>query len=291
LDDLEDVKQDRAPRSEARVPSSELRVGEPTLMMFKSPPRVGPQLAATKNTTWISAGVGGGLLILASLAGFWMSHHRRIAGQPPAAASAIAASPASSPPSLTAAPRAPLAGPSSTEGKTRQTPNPGQLVKEAELKPRLRSRAEPGSQVSLAPGTLAPRPPAPSHPEKGTVPSKPSANNSGRVVQLVCSHDLENATLVVSSSSRIISQWPLKGRRKGGIFGIKSGRTGTMSRSLTIPAEVRELFVRVVSRDGSFDLSRRISAAPPAGLHPSLQVEVRGDHLTVSWKAPSRPKT
>ncbi len=233
---------------------------------------------------WISAGAGGGL-ILASLTGFWISHHRRIARQPPAAASAItAASPALSPPSLTPAPRAPRGELSSTESKTRPTPDPGQLAKEAELKPRPRSRAQPGSapHASLSSRTAA---------GKGTVPSKSPANEAGQVVQLVCRHDLANATLVVSSSSQIISRWPLKGRRKGGIFGIKSGRRGTLSRSLTIPVEVRELFVRVVSRDGSFDLSRRISAAPPAGVHPSLQVEVKGDQLTVSWKAPPRPKT
>jgi len=106
--------------------------------------------------------------------------------------------------------------------------------------------------------------------------------------QLICRHDLEDATLIVSSGPQVISQWPLKGRKKGGFLGMKATHTGTLSRSMTIPLGVRELSVRVVSRGGSFDLSKVI-APPPTGSSATLRVTVAGERLTVDWQVAPRP--
>src|SRR2546426_8834645 len=43
----------------------------------------------------------------------------------------------------------------------------------------------------------------------------PISSSQERTVELICRHDLEDATLIVSSGPQVISQWPLKGRKKG----------------------------------------------------------------------------
>ena len=97
--------------------------------------------------------------------------------------------------------------------------------------------------------------------------------------------------LTVSGSNGVISQWPLKGKKTRGFLSLRRGMRGTLTESISIPADARVLSIRVVSADGSFDHSTPVSAIPPAGVPAALQVEVGGNRLTVNWQVPPHPKT
>jgi hypothetical protein len=115
------------------------------------------------------------------------------------------------------------------------------------------------------------------------------AASGARIVQLVCKHDLKEGTLTVSSGGHVISKGPLKGKKKGGFLGIKSGFAGTFARSIHIPTGAQDLTVRVVTEDGSTDLSQTIPLPPSGGAIPMLQVEVNLNKLALNWQAPTRP--
>jgi hypothetical protein len=79
------------------------------------------------------------------------------------------------------------------------------------------------------------------------------------------------------------------GKKKGGFLGIKSGFAGTFARSIQIPTGAQELTVRVVTEDGSTDLSQTIPLPASGGAIPVLQVEVNLNKLALNWQAPTRP--
>jgi hypothetical protein len=89
----------------------------------------------------------------------------------------------------------------------------------------------------------------------------------------------------------VISKGNLKGKKKGGIFGIKSGFAGTFQRSIPIPSSAQNLTVRVVTKDGSTDLSQTTTLPPSGGAIPLLQVEVNLNKLALNWQAqaPTKP--
>jgi hypothetical protein len=115
------------------------------------------------------------------------------------------------------------------------------------------------------------------------------AASGDRIVQLVCKHDLKEGTLFVSSDDQVIFKGPLKGKKKGGFLGIKGGFAGTFARSIQIPTSSQDLTVRVVTKDGSSDLSQTISLPPSGGAIPMLQVEVNLNKLALNWQAPTQP--
>jgi protein kinase-like protein len=288
LDDLDDVLRSRPPRGEAKVPVSDLRVGEPTLMTQSAEGvRILSRPGSAKTMAWLSAGLGGGLLMLISLVAFWQSHQAKSVAKPPAAttpASATAVPPPAVPPAPQPNPSAPTAKAASPQASSTQ-----KLAVATGPKPQPQSSGKAGSPksgeqhaaASAAPGASLAKP-------AGAAPA--TAAKSGRVVQLICRHDLVSAILTVSNGNQVLSQWSIKGKKQGGFLGIKSGHKGTFSRSMTIPEGARELSVRVVSADGSFDLSSSpVSATPPAGAPPILKVDVSGSHLSVNWQAPPRP--
>lgn len=288
LDDLEDVRQGRPPRGEAKVPLSDLRVGEPTLMT-RGADRVSAvsRPGSAKPIAWLSAGVGGGLVLLIAVVASWQARHANTAAKPRLAAPAT---PAPHP----AAPPAPHPNPPDSTARavsTEASPSK-KLTTAAGAKPQTQSPDKTGGPKSGERRAAASAASGPSLPAKPTGAAPATAGKSSRIVQLICRHDLVSATLTVSNGNQVLSQWSIKGRRQGGFLGIKSGHKGTFSRSMTLPEGVREFSVRVVSADGSFDLSSSpISAAPPAGALPVLRVDVSGSHLTVNWQAPPRPKS
>jgi hypothetical protein len=87
----------------------------------------------------------------------------------------------------------------------------------------------------------------------------------------------------------VIFEGTLKGKKKGGFLGIKGGFAGTFARSIQVPASAEDLTVRVVTKDGSTDLSRMTLLPPSGGAIPMLQVEVKPNELSLNWQAPTQP--
>ena len=86
-------------------------------------------------------------------------------------------------------------------------------------------------------------------------------------------------------SGRGFIEESLKGKKmKGGFLGIKGSYQGTFSHTITVPAGMSDVSVRVVSKDGSTDLTIGIKMPPPGGFVPVLVVEVDSEHLALSWK-------
>jgi hypothetical protein len=253
LDDLEDVRQGRAPRSEARVPFSELRVGERT--MVAQGPFVTPEeskRAESRKLRHLFTGAIAGVLLVAvlGLGVWWFRQGRKVAApSAPAPATAVAPSP---PPT-----------PAKGEATPDQPPPPAATTAVA------RTTRATGTQPSA---------------------SQPVASQTrvARVAQLVWEHDLKEASLSLRSGTQVIYEGSSKGRKKGGLLRGK-GYAVTASRPITIPAGARQLSVRVRAPDGSLDLSDQVSALAP--LHPSatLHVAVRGGHLTAGWQTTLQP--
>jgi eukaryotic-like serine/threonine-protein kinase len=304
LDDLDDLQHGRPPRSEARLPMSALRVGERTVMTL--PPLFGRAKsrgrAARNRSPWLTPLLGAAVVFLGVLVG---SEIRRLrhAGTPSAPPVAPrAAVPAAAPEATSAGtPALPLAV------RTSQPPSPPQSPAISPPGPELpaKSTAQRGAGAQLLPvrKKLANTGIAPGHPPRAASAGNPSApmlptaspvpdvtTLGARAVQLWCRYELKEGMLTVSSGAEKISEWPLRGSKKGGFMGIKGAYTGTLSRSIAVPARVRELTVHVASPEGSLDLSRTISAIPPTDSTATLQVMLFGDQLTVNWQSIPRPK-
>jgi len=249
LDDFEDVRQGRAPRSEARVPFSELRVGERTMVAQR--PFVTPEeskRAESRKLRHVLTGAIAGVLLVAVLGlGVWWFRQGRKVAAPSAPAPATAAAPSPPP---TPAKGEPAAAPLATTSAATSTKATGTLL----------SASKPvASQTRVA-----------------------------RVVQLVWEHDLKEASLTLRSGTQVIYEGSSKGRKKGGLLRGK-GYATTASRPITIPAGARQLSVRVRAPDGSLDLSDQVSALAPAHPSATLHVAVRGGHLTAGWQTTPQP--
>jgi hypothetical protein len=253
LDDLEDVRQGRAPRSEARVPFSALRVGERTIAAQR--PFVTPEeskRAESKKLRHVFTGAIAGVLLVAvlGLGIWWFRQGRKVAA-----------------PSAPVPPTAVAASPPPAPAKAEPTPD---------------QPPPPAATTAVARTTKA----------AGTLPSatKPvvSETRVSRVVQLVWEHDLKEARLTLRSGTQVVYEGSLKGKKKGGFLRGK-GYATTASRPITIPAGARQLSVRVRAPDGSLDLSDEVSALAPAHSSAALHVAVGGGHLTAGWQTTPPP--
>jgi len=249
LDDFEDVRQGRAPRSEARFSFSELRVGERTMVAQRPfvTPEESKRAESRKLRHVFTGAIAGVLLVLVLGLGVWWSRQRGKVAAPPAPAEATAIAP--SPPPAPAKGEA-AAAPLATTSAATSTKATGTLL----------SASKPvASQTRVA-----------------------------RVVQLVWEHDLKEASLTLRSGTQVIYEGSSKGRKKGGLLRGK-GYATTASRPITIPAGARQLSVRVRAPDGSLDLSDQVSALAPAHPSATLHVAVRGGHLTAGWQTTPQP--
>src|SRR2546428_13022127 len=298
LDYLEDVRQGRPPRSEAHFPAADLHAGEPTVIKGRPIMAIPVELASASRRKMLRVGAarGAGLVFLSVLLGGWTLRHRK-ASKGPATPSRVNPAPIAlqgSPPPAPVAPGA-QSGMKSDSAKAEPTKK-NKAVLAATSKPQPASpagsgrehRASPGELRSVGSTTTAPLRAAGSPATPASAGSVPSTQE--RTVQLICSHDLEDATLIVSSGPQVISQWPLKGRKKGGFLGMKATHTGTLSRSMTIPLGVRQLSVRVVSRGGFFALSQEI-APPPTGSSATPRGSIARERLTLELDVQPPPPT
>ena len=249
LDDFEDVRQGRAPRSEARVSFSELRVGERTMVAQR--PFVTPEeskRAESRKLRHVLTGAIAGVSLVAVLGlGVWWFRQGRKVAAPSAPAPATAAAPSPPP---TPAKGEPAAAPLATTSAATSTKATGTLP----------SATKPvASQTRVA-----------------------------RVVQLVWEHDLKEASLTLRSGTQVIYEGSSKGRKKGGLLRGK-GYATTASRPITIPAGARQLSIRVRAPDGSLDLSDQVSALAPAHPSAALHVAVKNGRLVAGWQTAAQP--
>ncbi len=107
---------------------------------------------------------------------------------------------------------------------------------------------------------------------------------ASKTIQLICRHQLQEAKLTVSAGREAIFEESLKGNKKAGFLGIRSGYSGQLSRPLTVPAGAQELSVRVVSADRSLDLSKKVPLPVRRSASPTLLVVASQHRLTVSWE-------
>jgi len=146
-----------------------------------------------------------------------------------------------------------------------------------------------------APATpTQPQPSAASAPVAGSRAVKPTTvpatgtsaatkPGTGRAVALQCTHELEEATLLVLDGKTTIFQARLIGKKRRRLVGIGAGYSGSLTESLTIPPSARQLTVRVYSADGSVNVLNKIPAIPPSSTANTLRVVPTRERLTLQW--------
>ncbi len=211
-------------------------------------------------------------------AGVWIM--RKPSGSETPAQTAVAPAPSPAPaitPSTSAAGPAPASSAGSTRAPTKAQSDPP--IPTAQKPPA--KKAETPAKAAGAPGAsaLVAAKPAPAVPTA-------AAPNPGAVndITVYCKHDFEQATLVLLEGSKMVYQARLIGKKKKGFIGIGGkGFGGELTESATIPAQAKELTVRVYSDDGAVNLQNKVSAHPPASDSTTLRVTPAKDQLKLEW--------
>jgi serine/threonine-protein kinase len=283
LEDLDDVRGGRPPRSQAKISPAELHAGERTVVSAKpllrplesQPAPSAPQVSHRKLA--LAGGVGA-LVVIAAL-GFWMLRSRETSTSPPGPAS-VPAPPASAPTAASAESKG-VNPPEQASQSPKQT-----AAKAPKPLPSL-SPPKPASGLAAHAGTQssgeAVEPKADVARSSSAVP-KAAATASPRVVYLIWEHDMKEAALTVQSDGATIYQGSLVGKKKGGFLGIRGAYTASVKRPITIPAGSRELELHVSSRGAKLELDSTITGVAPADPSAALRVEARQGHLTVGWQ-------
>ncbi len=253
LDDLRDVEEGRSPRSQAQVSLSDLRPGEPTVMVSESlgTTRVIPHPAFAAMRLWRAIGIGAGSGLIVVLAALGLSNLRH---------------------------RAPGARPAAVQ--TAPVPARAVPVTSASGAPQGASRTAPAvtGQGAFAPGTPSPGPAATSR-----APSGPAEYE----ILLQCRYELREATLIVSAGGRRL-QRSLIGNKKGGFLGIKPKYEGELTLRFKVPRGARDLRVHVVTPDG-VDRPGTVKVTPSGGSRQVFELDVTRDHLTLARRASAPP--
>lgn len=292
LDDLEDVRAGRSPRSEGKLPRTELRTADRTLAISK-PLIAAPPAAKKEDSRTPVAEILAGTAVIALLGiGIWVIRHRRspAALAPPAPIAATQgagtenAAPAGQPPAVTTPVPEKRSG-----GIPSASPSAPTQGKPAPAKPAAKTAASrPPSKTTSAPlvqpkppaaTTTAAATPAPPVPSPAAAPAtKPAA---GRVVTIACKYELEAGTLKVSSGSLVIYQTDLLGKKSGFLGKPK----GELSRPITVPSDAEELTMQVNWEGDATGLgfSRKVAARAPSGYSDTIQVTIKPKELTAGW--------
>ncbi len=240
------------------------------------------------------------VLLAAVMWGYWKFHQSRTAPTPAreVAVQTPPATPPAVPPPAETLPPTPAAAPEQTTPPPRAEP---EVAKKTIVH-------KPKPAATLHPSTPEPEPP-PAQPQPAVVtpppspsPSTPSPEeiakaeaarlaNIPRIIQVLCNYGLKEATLVFSGGGNTLFEETLKGKKKkGGFLGIKGSYQGTFTHTITVPAGVSEVSVRVLAKDGATDLTKAIKMPPPGGFVPTLTVEVDSDHMALNWQGSSAAK-
>lgn len=275
IDDLEDVRQGKRPRSETGFSISEPRNLGATLVA-RVPPLGALWRRKARDEAKRRAVIVVGLVFLSVLVAWAVRrhYHGTSSNVPPVPAHANGASTqdpvATVGTSQLSAEPQPTLGQSLPAGPT--TP-PGHENIEARATPRAPALKKGSAASRLSPTAKSAAVPA-------ALPSVPAA----RVVHLVCRHELQRGLLTISSGTKVILSAKLRGKKKAALLGIKGGYAGVLSRPLSIPADAQELSVRMVSADGSVDLTNTVSATSAAGPLAALYVGIDGPNLALNWR-------
>lgn len=293
LDDLDDVRSGRSPRSETELTLSELVVGEPTITVqpIIAPLRKGPPFPSKRKVRWAAVGLGSALVILGGVIGLDVWKYRHPKATPPSVAQVISQPsvvPQTIPPSsATSATQSPPPAPVETpSGEESLSPPPA--GKETPIAPEGKARgAKAGGKAQPLPGG------APSASRGALIPTAatpPAQASAAGKIELWCKHELKDGKLSVSNGGQEISERDLKGKKKGGLYHLRGGYEGLLTYTLTVPPGTHDLTVRVTSPDAGNDLSQTISFPPPAGSSPVLEVIVKRDGIQLHWRAPAPSK-
>lgn len=282
-------------------PPSQAQRPQPAAPPFTpQPPVAGPAAGAvkpplSKSPIVLALACGVALAVIAG-AGYWKYHRAGTAAAPqiaqpspvPSATQAPAGQANSAP--ATTLEQAPAPPPEATASAA------SPLVKKAVVRKPKRAAvppphpAEPAAPVQPPPAaTPAPTPP-PATPSAEDIAKAEAARLAKlpRVVQVACSFDLKEATLVFSAGGQPIIEEYLRGKKiKEGFLGIKGSYQGTFSSNITLPAGTSQLSVRVSIKDGAKYLDKTIPMPPPGGFVPTLAIEVENEQLYLNWKGSS----
>lgn len=298
LDDLEDVRAGRAPRSEGKLPRTELRTADRTLAI--SQPLVAAPPAAKKEEPRrpIAEILAGAVIIALIGIGIWVTRHRRspsaLAPAAPIAstqgAGTESVAPASQPPAVTAP--APEKNPGGIQSASPPVSPTGKAApaKPAGKTSSVRRAAKPAvvpltsPQPTSPPTTSASATSAPAVLPPTTVPPAAKPTTAGRVVTIACKYELEAGTLKVRNGSTVIYQTNLVGKKSGFLGKSK----GEFLRPFTVPADAEELTVQVNWESDATGLgySKKVAAHAPSGYSDNLQVNIKPKDLNVGWARP-----
>lgn len=293
LDDLEDVRQGRAPRSESKVPFSELRAGDRTLIGPHTPFAEGraPRGKWSRIPAQAWAGIGAAGAVLLVLLGWGLLKFAWHKIPPPTAARLPV--PATSqtaplPPSM-----APIAPASASSEKAAMppagsAPSSARPAKKIQPKSTVKKRPATTEAPGAAANTTPVSPAVAKAPVARPAQSTPAPASVGNAIQFDCTYELKDGTLTISNESQVLLRRALKGKRKGKFLGIKSSYEGAVSQPITIPAGSKVLSVEVVSEDGAIDLTGEI-ALSSAGASRTLHADVKSDQIALHWGEQTSP--
>jgi hypothetical protein len=218
------------------------------------------------------------VLLVVAAAFAYLKHHQIMSTEAPPPQIALS-SPPSAPPDL--GPVEPA--PSAQEVVTNPVPRPPRSV----VNPQPQMPAPPATPPQSVPTAEQPPPyPVVHAPSTEDVAKTQAAKFAGipHVIQVHCQYDLKEASYTFSGGGQTLFQGSFKGKRKGGFLGIKGAYGGSFSRTITVPAGVAEISVRVVTKDGSTDLNKVTPLTGPGGFVPTLNVQVTEDKIAAAWQ-------
>jgi hypothetical protein len=227
-------------------------------------------------------------LALAGL-GYWKFHHPRPTPTPqaPLQAQTQIPPPTTNPVVTPPPPETPVEQPLPM---TPVTPAP-EVTKKPILrkpKPAVTPHPAPAAPPQPEPVVVAPQPkPVPSTPSPDDIAKAEAAKlaSAPRIINVVGSFGLKEATFTFSAGGKTLYQDTVKGKKKkAGFLGMKGSYEGSFSHTLTVPPGVPQLTVHVESRDGSMDVSSAIKMPTTGGFIPTLSVQIESDQLLLSWK-------
>lgn len=314
LDDLDDIRVGRAPRSRPRPADAEPRDTDRTLL-GSQPLTAGPSLPGLE---WLrerrrGIAVGGAclLLIVVTLGLWrWKSHHgaaRQQGGLPRASApaelnSSIASNPPAPSPGSQAKEQGGAGAQESGFGRPAQLPSGsikpalgeppsaklGQSVQGSSIEARPEAHAATDSAARPGAGTGTVHATRSRPLGSGATPG--ASHSAKRELRLICDYHLKEASLTISSGDTTIFSGNLKGNKRKLRFPMMTGAyRGTLSHMTTLPADARQLSVHVVSSEDDVDLTQMIAAAS-GGASATLHIVVSRDSLRVHWDRPAGRK-